>query len=245
MLAQHRRDLRRQAQAEPDRARRRRPHLQAARDRQARHRDRRSTSRRTRRRSPTARKLRDTFRQFELREPLRRLEEALGIADAAAPAPERRARARRRTSSGTPPWQTSRGLPHTELAVAIQPPETPEDALFAADSAWRFGAYADGAKDVLLGETPTPEALVEALGTRPVIAHDAKSLGEVPQNLAHDTEIGAYLLEPARRAYPFRELTEERGFTTDIGAEDQTRRRRAARRTRWRSGSARRSAPAA
>jgi DNA polymerase-1 len=28
----------------------------------------------------------------------------------------------------------------------------------------------------------------------------------------HDTEIGAYLLEPARRAYPFRELTEERGF---------------------------------
>src|SRR5438094_1723778 len=37
--------------------------------------------------TPDRSKLRDTFRQFELREPLRRLEEALGSADAAAPAP--------------------------------------------------------------------------------------------------------------------------------------------------------------
>src|SRR5947209_16589979 len=36
---------------------------------------------------PDRSKLRETFRQFELREPLRRLEEALGSADAAAPAP--------------------------------------------------------------------------------------------------------------------------------------------------------------
>src|SRR5438270_6198576 len=36
---------------------------------------------------PDRSKLRDTFREFELREPLRRLEEALGSADAAAPAP--------------------------------------------------------------------------------------------------------------------------------------------------------------
>ena len=38
--------------------------------------------------APDRSKLRDTFRQYELREPLRRLEEALGSADAAAPAPE-------------------------------------------------------------------------------------------------------------------------------------------------------------
>ena len=37
--------------------------------------------------APDRSQLRDTFRQFELREPLRRLEEALGSADAAAPAP--------------------------------------------------------------------------------------------------------------------------------------------------------------
>ena len=37
---------------------------------------------------PDRSKLRDTFRLFELRDPLRRLEEALGSAEAAAPAPE-------------------------------------------------------------------------------------------------------------------------------------------------------------
>jgi DNA polymerase-1 len=57
-----------------------------------------------------------------------------------------------------------------------------------------------------------PDELVAAAGRRPVMAHDAKALGTVPAVLAHDTEIGAYLLEPARRAYPFRELCEERGL---------------------------------
>ena len=49
-----------------------------------------------------------------------------------------------------------------------------------------------------------------------MIAHDAKSLGRCPTTLAHDTEVAAYLLEPARRAYPFRELCEERGLGTDL-----------------------------
>ena len=60
---------------------------------------------------------------------------------------------------------------------------------------------------------------MEALGRRPVTAHDAKSLGQVPATLAHDTEVAAYLLEPARRAYPFRELTEELGLGTDVDDE--------------------------
>ena len=34
----------------------------------------------------------------------------------------------------------------------------------------------------------------------------------------HDTLLGAYLLEPARRGYPFAELCEERGLSCD--AED-------------------------
>ena len=37
--------------------------------------------------------------------------------------------------------------------------------------------------------------------------------------LAHDTEVAAYLLEPARRAYPFRELCEERGFAAAVEGE--------------------------
>jgi DNA polymerase-1 len=51
-----------------------------------------------------------------------------------------------------------------------------------------------------------------------VIAHDAKALGTVPPALAHDTEIGAYLLDPARRGFPLAELAEERGMAVD--AED-------------------------
>ena len=61
--------------------------------------------------------------------------------------------------------------------------------------------------------------------------------------LAHDTEVAAYLLEPARRAYPFRELCEERGLGADV--DDEAARRRACSCTRWPPGSARRSAAAA
>jgi DNA polymerase-1 len=49
-----------------------------------------------------------------------------------------------------------------------------------------------------------------------VVAHDAKALKLVPEKLAHDTLLGAYLLEPARRGYPFAELCEERGFDSDL-----------------------------
>jgi DNA polymerase-1 len=162
--------------------------------------------------SPDRSKLRETFRQFELREPLRRLEEALGSADAAAPAPavEEALTARVREVALEQLASASR----QEVAVAVRPPEVGEGALFAAGS-YRWGAFLGG-REVLAGDCERPEDLVDALGERPVIAHDAKSLGRVPQTLAHDTEIGAYLLEPARRAYPFRELWEERGLAADV-----------------------------
>ena len=37
-----------------------------------------------------------------------------------------------------------------------------------------------------------------------------------PARLVHDTLLGAYLLEPARRGYPFAELCEERGLAADV-----------------------------
>ncbi|HTT29047.1 MAG TPA: DNA polymerase I [Solirubrobacteraceae bacterium] len=167
--------------------------------------------------APDRSQLRDTFRKFELREPLRRLEEALGSADAAAPAPqaEEAITARLRTVN----LEALKRLPNKPVSVAIRAPQVPEDALFAPDPEYRFGAYVDGSPEVLSGDAATAEELVAALDPRPVTAHDAKSLGRVPTNLAHDTEVGAYLLEPARRAYPFRELSEERGFGTDIADE--------------------------
>ncbi len=167
--------------------------------------------------APDRSKLRDTFREFELREPLRRLEEALGSADAAAPAPAiDHALTARVRNVGLP--EVAR-LPETEIAIAVRAPETPEDALFAANSSWSFGVYVDGGSEVLAGPCQRPEELVTQIGKRPAIAHDAKSLGEVPAMLAHDTEVAAYLLEPARRAYPFRELCEERGLAADVDGE--------------------------
>jgi DNA polymerase I len=157
--------------------------------------------------------LRETFRRFELRDPLRRLEEALGSPDAAAPAPaaERSLTARVRTAGVGEIGQLGGGL----LFVAVEAPETPEDALFAEDRPWRFGAFAGGAQ-ALEGVLGRPEEIAAAAGSLPLAAHDAKALGEVPAGLAHDTEVAAYLLEPARRGYPFRELCEERGLGTDL-----------------------------
>jgi DNA polymerase-1 len=163
---------------------------------------------------PDRSRLRDVFREFELREPLRRLEEALGSAEAAAPAPEREESVLARVRSGA--LADVGRLPSTEIAVAVRPPEVPDGALFADAMAWRFGAHVDGSSEVLVGDAGSPQELVAALGSRPVVAHDAKSLGEVPAVLAHDTEVAAYLLEPARRAYPFRELCEERGLAAAI-----------------------------
>ncbi|MBV9817676.1 MAG: DNA polymerase I [Solirubrobacterales bacterium] len=165
---------------------------------------------------PDRSRLREVFREFELREPLRRLEEALGSADAAAPAPAaEQALAATVRRARLADLQAASG--DAELSVAVRVPEAPEGALFAeGEQQWRFGVYGARDGEVLVGECERPEALVQAVGTRPVIAHDAKSLGEVPPGLAHDTEVAAYLLEPARRAYPFRELCEERGLATDV-----------------------------
>ncbi len=164
--------------------------------------------------APDRSKLRDTFRKFELREPLRRLEEALGSADAAAPAPEAEQALTARVRKVK--VEDLKRLPEREVAIAARAPEAPPDQLFSPDLGWRFAVHADGTAEVLAGEARSAEEVVQAVGRRPVIAHDAKSLGEVPAVLAHDTEVAAYLLEPARRAYPFRELTEERGLGTDL-----------------------------
>ncbi len=164
---------------------------------------------------PDRSRLRDVFREFELRDPLRRLEEALGSADAAAPAPAAEQALGARVRAGR--LSDVEALPgDAEVAAAVRVPETPEGALFGESEEWRFGVYVDGRREVVVGGCERPEDLVAAMGSRPVIAHDAKSLGQVPQTLAHDTEVAAYLLEPARRAYPFRELCEERGLATDI-----------------------------
>ncbi len=164
-------------------------------------------------REPDRAQVREFFRRYELRDPLRRLEEALGDPDVAAPAAtaEITLTAHVREAGVT----DVAALPEdAELAVLAAEREAPDGELFAEGRPWRFAVAHDGG--VLLGECDSSEELVAECGERPVTAHDAKALGLVPPRLAHDTLLGAYLLEPARRGYPFEELTEERGLGSSL-----------------------------
>ncbi len=165
-------------------------------------------------REPDRSRLREVFREFELRAPLARLEEAFGEGDDAAPAPvaEVTVKARVRAGSLADVAGFERGK---EVTIAVIAPETPEGQLVPTDNHWRFGVAAG--EHVLVGACDGPQELVAALGDRPVVAHDAKELGVVPPGLTHDTVLAAYLLEPARRGFPFREICEERGLASDVG----------------------------
>ncbi|HEV3320860.1 MAG TPA: DNA polymerase I [Solirubrobacteraceae bacterium] len=166
-------------------------------------------------REPDRSRLREVFREYELRDPLRRLEEALGEAEQEVPVGPTEVRLSGRVRSGNVAdigW-----IGDGELCVAVRQAEVPEGALFAQDGGWHF-AVASG-EDVLCGECESPEEVAAACGELPVVVHDAKALGLVPPGLVHDTLLGAYLLEPARRGYPFAELCEERGLAADVLAE--------------------------
>jgi DNA polymerase-1 len=163
---------------------------------------------------PDRSSLRDFFRRYELRDPLRRLEEALGSAEAAAPPPTPDEQLSARVRNGDLGQLPRLAGPGDELSVGLRAPEVPEGALFGSSPLSRFGVAAGG--EVMVGDCEDGPALVGALGDRPVVAHDAKNLGEVPRGLVHDTLLAAYLLEPARRGYPLAELAEERGLATTV-----------------------------
>ncbi len=196
-------------------------------------------------REPDRSRLREVFREYELRDPLRRLEEALGEAELAVPVGATEVRLTGRVRAGTvediasleggaagrwskrgcePKASVSRlrsvsraplvSSIDEELCIAVRQAEVPEGALFGQDGSWHF-AVASG-EDVLCGECESPEAVALACRELPVVVHDAKALGLVPPGLAHDTLLGAYLLEPARRGYPFAELCEERGLAAEV-----------------------------
>jgi DNA polymerase-1 len=187
-------------------------------------------------REPERSRLREVFRRYELRDPLRRLEEALGEAELAKAASSDEvtltARVRTGAVADIAGLKTSSGVSPEELYVVVRAAQAPEGELFAAGSPWRFAVSADSppagiasAKKavahaaratVLAGDCAGPQEVVAACGELAVVAHDAKALGAVPPGLAHDTLLGAYLLEPARRGYPFAELCEERGLIANV-----------------------------
>ncbi len=172
-------------------------------------------------REPDRSQLREVFRRFELRDPLRRLEEFLAAGDAAdgggigAGVPlTSDVKLRAKVREGGVGDIRSLGRLDADVSIAVHAPEVSDGALFAMDETWRFAVASGG--DALSGTCTDSGEVVRAVGDRPVVAHDAKALGTVPANLAHDTMLAAFLLDPARRGFPFAELCEERGLITDI-----------------------------
>ena len=152
--------------------------------------------------------LREFMREFELRAVMERLEEALPEGDAV---PGRRV--------------------ETELEVEVvegSPADLGDGPLALAIAGDRWAAAET--ERVLSGSASLDELAV-AIGTKPVVAHDAKSLGGgrhgllaaaaregVELALDHDTMIAAYLLEPQRRTYDLVELAADAGLGIAEGA---------------------------
>jgi len=175
-------------------------------------------------REPDRSRLRETFREFELRDPLRRLEEALGSDEAAAPRIEPSAEVQARAREV--PAGALAGLEGERAALAALRPEPPEDQLpgMGEEAGLRFAAYAGG--EVLVGEAGGLEELLRGWGERPVTAHDWKSLAAaedpaVAPPLEHDTMVAAYLLDPARRGYSLEDLVSDLGLGAKVEGGDE------------------------
>ncbi len=165
-------------------------------------------------RAPDRSRVREVFREYELRDPLRRLEEALAKEELEPAVSEGELRLTARLRAGAPGDIAHLADSEAELCLVVQESEPAEGELFADGPPWRFAVAAAG--EVLAGECSGPDEVSAACAGRAVIAHDAKALGTVPDRLVHDTLLGAYLLEPARRGYPLAELCEERGMVAEV-----------------------------
>ena len=154
--------------------------------------------------------LREFMREFELRAVMERLEEGLPDGEAVP----------------------GRSV-ETELeveAVEGSPADLGEGPAAVAIDGERWAAA--GGNRIVKG-TADLEELAAALGKRPLIAHDAKSLGGgrhgllaaaerkgLGLELAHDTMLAAYLLEPQRRTYELVELAADAGIGLAQAAAD-------------------------
>ena len=165
-------------------------------------------------REPDRSRVREVFREYELRDPLRRLEEALGDPDVAAPAADAQLTLTARLRSGAVADIARLGAAGEELHVAARASEAPEGELFAEGPPWRFAVAAGG--EVLAGDCDGSEEVVAACGERPVVAHDAKSLGLVAPGPGPRHAARRLPARACQARLPVRGAVEERGLATDI-----------------------------
>jgi DNA polymerase-1 len=144
-------------------------------------------------------RLREVAREFELRVILQRLEEELG-------------------ADFVPDTKVGEELDVTAEVGSMEDLAKGEVSLAIEAEAW---AGYDG-KRLVEGACPDLAKLAESLGKRRLIGHDLKSLGGGAQHgliaaadgldLRHDTMVGAYLLDPARRTYDLIDIAAQRGL---------------------------------
>ena len=144
-------------------------------------------------------RLREVAREFELRVILERLEEELG-------------------ADFVPDAKVDEELDATAQEGSIDDLGKGDVALAIVGETW--SGY-DG-KKLVEGDCPDFAELAKALGNRRLIGHDLKSLGGGARhgllaaadglNLGHDTMVGAYLLDPARRTYDLIDIAAQRGL---------------------------------
>jgi DNA polymerase I len=163
---------------------------------------------------PDRSELREVFRRWELRDPLRRLEEFMGAEEAGA---ARKTQTVIEAKAIEVPIAELASLDGEQPTLAAAR-DSDEDG--AAVGPLRFAAYAGG--DVLVGEAETFTALSLAWGDRPITAHDFKSMApdDDPPPLEHDTMVAGYLIDPSRRNYDLQELAEDAGFSAKVEGAD-------------------------
>ncbi len=169
-------------------------------------------------REPDRSRIREVFGEFELKDPLRRMEAILGEDGLGDPEPEGE---ELEWSKGSLANAVSLGGKKKPLTVAVVEPEAADGELFARDGGWAFGAACGG--EVIAGPLEGPEAIAPAAGSRPLVAHDFKALGVVPEHMVWDTLLAAYLLDPSRRSYELGELCERAGIS--VQSDDDAARR--------------------
>ena len=180
-------------------------------------------------REPDRSRLRETFREFELRAPLERLEEALGDGEVAAPA--ERVEEVISVKAREAPLAELGSLEGDLVAIAAERPRPAgeQDGQETLDvggpplGPMRIAAYAG--KEVLVAECETLAALTMARGERPIVYHDWKTTAVSEEAapaavLEHDTLIAAYLIDPTRRGYPLEELSTEAGIAASVDGAD-------------------------
>jgi DNA polymerase I len=155
-------------------------------------------------------RLREVAREFELRVILQRIEEELG-------------------ADFVPDAKVEEELDATAQQGSIEDLAEGDVALAIAGGTW--SGY-DG-KRLVEGECPDFAELAKALGKRRLIGHDLKTLGGGARfgvlaaapgglDLRHDTMVGAYLLDPARRTYDLVDIAAQRGLAAAPKEEEET-----------------------